>query len=193
MSFPHLDAPYDAPMLKCCSVVFPDYKQRVVAHEAAHFLAGYLLRVPVANYSLMLGKVCRRSGHKPLGCGSSMPRWLLNPYPPPPWSMPSPLLPSVSSPVSPLLQEHTDLVEAKLQKRLIEGSLEPAQVDQLSVIAMAGATAEAMKFEEVIGQNADFFDLQVRGWGMVDQPLGCRAGMVGQANGGGGGGGGALG
>ena len=59
-------------------------------------------------------------------------------------------------------------MEAKLQKRLIKGSLEPAQVDQLSVIAMAGATAEAMKFEEVIGQNADFFDLQVRGWGMVD-------------------------
>lgn len=70
---PHLDAPYDAPMLKCCSVVFPDYKQRVVAHEAAHFLAGYLLRVPVANYSLMLGKVCRRSGHKPLGVAAVRP------------------------------------------------------------------------------------------------------------------------
>jgi hypothetical protein len=34
------------------------------------------------------------------------------------------------------------------------------QVDQLSVIAMAGATSEAMKYEEVMGQNADMFDLQ---------------------------------
>lgn len=89
--------------LPCCSQVFPDYKERVVRHEAAHFLtgepcvqscsvwcraacqwlwvsygkrpktvgcttattsscsvtppaAGYLLGVPVANYSLTLGK-----------------------------------------------------------------------------------------------------------------------------------------
>jgi hypothetical protein len=52
----------------------------------------------------------------------------------------------------PALQEHTDFAESKLQRRLIEGVLEPAQVDQLSIIAMAGATSEAMKFEEVLGQ-----------------------------------------
>lgn len=44
--------------------------------------------------------------------------------------------------------------EAKLQKRLIEGTLTPEQVDQLSVVAMAGAASEAMKFDDVVGQNA---------------------------------------
>lgn len=28
------------------------------------------------------------------------------------------------------------------------------QVDQLSVVAMAGAASEAMKFDDVVGQNA---------------------------------------
>lgn len=38
------------------SQVFPDYRERVVMHEAAHFLVGYLLGMPVAGYSLMIGK-----------------------------------------------------------------------------------------------------------------------------------------
>lgn len=37
------------------SLVFPDYKLRVVAHEASHFLAGYLLGFPVISYSILLG------------------------------------------------------------------------------------------------------------------------------------------
>ena len=57
-------------------------------------------------------------------------------------------------------QEHTDFAEGKLQKRLIERTLEPREVDTLSVIAMAGATAEALRFDEVIGQTADMLDLQ---------------------------------
>jgi len=32
--------------------------------------------------------------------------------------------------------------------------LTPEQVDQLSVVAMAGAASEAMKFDDVVGQNA---------------------------------------
>lgn len=83
------------------SQIFPDYKGRVVAHEAAHFLTAYLLGVPVSGYSLMVGK------------------------------------------------EHTDFAEAALQRRLIERQLDPEEVDRLSVIAMAGATSEAMNFEEV--------------------------------------------
>ena len=57
-------------------------------------------------------------------------------------------------------QEHTDFAEAQLQQRLIERSLEPREVDVLSVVAMAGATAEAAAHEEVIGQTADLALLQ---------------------------------
>ena len=44
---------------------------------------------------------------------------------------------------------HTDFAEAKLQRRLIEGQLEDSEIDALSVMAMAGASAEAMQYEEV--------------------------------------------
>jgi len=89
------------------SKVFPDYRERIVRHEAAHFLAGYLLGVPVGGYSLDLGK------------------------------------------------EHTDFVEAKMAKRIIEGRLSDDEVNLLAVVAMAGLAAEGVEYDEVIGQTAD--------------------------------------
>ena len=36
--------------------VNPEYRNRIARHEAAHFLVGYMLGVPVAGYSLGLGE-----------------------------------------------------------------------------------------------------------------------------------------
>ena len=44
---------------------------------------------------------------------------------------------------------HTDFAEAKLQQRLVERKLSDEEINQLAVVAMAGATAEAMNYEEV--------------------------------------------
>merc|ERR1712113_644247 len=38
------------------SNVFPDYRERVLRHEAAHFLVGYLFGVPIAGYTLDVSK-----------------------------------------------------------------------------------------------------------------------------------------
>jgi len=57
-------------------------------------------------------------------------------------------------------KEHTDLVEHKLQRKIMKGKLEPSEVDLLAVLAMAGVAAEGMAYEEVVGQNADLMALQ---------------------------------
>ena len=44
---------------------------------------------------------------------------------------------------------HTDFAEAKLQQRLVERRLSDEEINQLAVVAMAGATAEAMNYEQV--------------------------------------------
>eukprot|EP00242_Pyramimonas_sp_CCMP2087_P009257 CAMPEP_0198210600 /NCGR_PEP_ID=MMETSP1445-20131203/20937_1 /TAXON_ID=36898 /ORGANISM="Pyramimonas sp., Strain CCMP2087" /LENGTH=356 /DNA_ID=CAMNT_0043884697 /DNA_START=99 /DNA_END=1169 /DNA_ORIENTATION=+ len=99
--------------IKFFSQVFPDYRERVLRHEAGHFLVAYFCGVPATGYSLDLGK------------------------------------------------EHTDLIEAKLQRRLnAKGKLNASEVDVLAMIAMAGIAAEGMTYDAVTGQNADLLLLQ---------------------------------
>lgn len=38
------------------STFFPDYQERLAAHEAAHFLVSYLIGLPILGYSLDIGK-----------------------------------------------------------------------------------------------------------------------------------------
>ena len=46
-------------------------------------------------------------------------------------------------------REHTDFAEAKLQKRLVTGTLEDDAISSLACMAMAGAAAEAVHYPEV--------------------------------------------
>jgi hypothetical protein len=41
--------------LKCNLCRYAEYRNRIARHEAAHFLVGYMLGVPVAGYSLVGG------------------------------------------------------------------------------------------------------------------------------------------
>lgn len=144
--------------IQAFSSLFPDYRERVVAHEAAHFLIAHILGIPVVSYSLAIG------------------------------------------------QEHTDLLEAGLQRKIVRSlalsiSVPPhmrtshfgiggrAAADRggarpvgrarecvrppakktfcmFSLFlhrlanAVSGVAAEAMRYPEVVGQNQDLFDLQ---------------------------------
>ena len=50
-------------------------------------------------------------------------------------------------------KQSTEFVEARKQRRLYGRMLEDAEVNQFSVLAMAGAASEAMKYEEVQGAS----------------------------------------
>ena len=44
---------------------------------------------------------------------------------------------------------HTNFAEAKLQNKLIQRKLNDDEINQLAIVAMAGATAEAMNYDQV--------------------------------------------
>ena len=44
---------------------------------------------------------------------------------------------------------HTDFAEGKLKNKLIQRKLNEDEINQLAIVAMAGATAEAMNYDQV--------------------------------------------
>mmetsp|Transcript_12439 Transcript_12439/g.37406 ORF Transcript_12439/g.37406 Transcript_12439/m.37406 type:complete len:338 (-) Transcript_12439:3-1016(-) len=113
--------------------LFPDFRERVLRHEASHFLIGYLMGVPITGYSLGIGK------------------------------------------------EHIDFAEAALQNRkLMMRPLTDDEVNRLSIMSMAGVTAEAQTFDEVVGQTQDLMDLQ-RILRRSENKLGDQVSMLGSA------------
>jgi len=56
---------------------------------------------------------------------------------------------------------HVNFLEAKLERKIFEGDkLTPDEVLPLAVVSMSGVAAEAVEFDEVMGQTADLYDLQ---------------------------------
>lgn len=58
-------------------------------------------------------------------------------------------------------QSHVNFMEGKLERKIFQGArLTEREVLPLAVISMAGVAAEALQYDEVMGQSADLFDLQ---------------------------------
>eukprot|EP00951_Prasinocladus_malaysianus_P019293 scaffold155719_cov22-Prasinocladus_malaysianus.AAC.1 len=118
--------------LSACQV-YPDYRERCARHEAAHFLIGYLLGVPIAGYSLDVGRVHTDFAEK--SASVQQVRYNANPY----------------NTIKCIDCDGMAFVhhQAKLQCRLVERKLTDEEVDVLAVVSMAGVAAEGLKYEEV--------------------------------------------
>ncbi|XP_010531414.1 PREDICTED: uncharacterized protein LOC104807722 [Tarenaya hassleriana] len=57
-------------------------------------------------------------------------------------------------------KEHVNLIDKRLEQLIYSGQLDAKELDRLAVIAMAGLTAEGLKYDKVVGQSADLFTLQ---------------------------------
>ena len=58
-------------------------------------------------------------------------------------------------------QSHVNFMESKLERKIFQGAkLSESEMLPLAVVSMSGAAAEAMEFDEVMGQSADLYDLQ---------------------------------
>ena len=154
--------------------VFPDYRERVLRHEAAHFLVShpqldmltiYMMlifvspklaakrRVPPlaelqqqhktlsdrtlhlhANFCMIKCMFCTAFSDGRLAALGRQAGYLMR-------------VPVTGYSLD-IGKAHTDFAEAKLQQRLVERKLSDAEINQLAVVAMAGATAEAMNYDQ---------------------------------------------
>ncbi|GKV25282.1 hypothetical protein SLEP1_g34742 [Rubroshorea leprosula] len=57
-------------------------------------------------------------------------------------------------------KEHVNLIDERLEKLIYGGQLDAKELDRLAVVAVAGLTAEGLKYDKVVGQSADLFTLQ---------------------------------
>ena len=118
----------------------PTYKERVLRHEAAHFLLAYLFGLPVTQYSVSIGYEVRHfSGDTTMLYALFQSREGFRCL----WHM-----------------QHTDLLESRLEKALTAGRVPSEDVATLGVVAMAGAACEALQYGTCQGQQADLLDLQ---------------------------------
>ncbi|XP_024525050.1 uncharacterized protein LOC9654551 isoform X1 [Selaginella moellendorffii] len=112
------------------SSVFPDYQERLLRHEAAHFLIAYLVGLPVLGYSLDIGKEhvnlvdekLQKKIYEGFLDGNELDRYL----------------------------NSNSFLSFEVSFYCI----------RLAVVSMAGLAAEALKYDKVIGQSADLFSLQ---------------------------------
>jgi len=120
--------------------VSPTYKERVLRHEAAHFLLAYLFGLPVTQYSVSIGYEVRHfSGDT---------------------TMLYAFFHQGRASVASGICSTPICLKSRLEKALTAGRVPSEDVAALGVVAMAGAACEALQYGTCQGQQADLLDLQ---------------------------------